>query len=93
MNEGLITWFEKEIEKIESNEETQSSPVYQAARIQLVECLAKVKEAEKELKEEFGNCRDKTDIWDNERWGKFEKMFRMKIKEVFNGKAKEEGKW
>ena len=32
------------------------------------------------LKKEFAKCRDKTDIWaDEERWNKFEKMFKKEI--------------
>ena len=39
------------------------------------------------LKEEFDNCRDKTDVWeDEERWNKFEKMFKKKIKELVGEK-------
>ena len=43
--------------------------------------LADVKEFIRLLKEEFFICRDKTDIWaDEERWNKFEKMFKKKLK-------------
>lgn len=42
-----------------------------------------VKEFIKLLKEEFGDCRDKTDVWaDEERWNKFEKMFKKKLGEL-----------
>lgn len=34
-----------------------------------------------DLKKDFNECRDKTDIWDSERWNKFEKMFINKLKE------------
>jgi len=35
------------------------------------------------LKEEFGNCRDKTDVWaDEERWDKFERMFEKKLNKL-----------
>ena len=42
-----------------------------------------IKEFIKLLKEEFEKCRDKTDVWaDEERWNKFEKMFKKKLKEL-----------
>ena len=37
----------------------------------------------KKLKKEMDICRDKTDIWDNEKWDSFAKMFKKKIKEIF----------
>jgi len=41
-----------------------------------------VKEFIKQLKGDFEECRDETDIWaDEERWNKFEKMFKKRIKE------------
>ena len=40
-----------------------------------------VKEFIKQLKGDFEECRDETDIWaDEERWNKFEKMFKKRIK-------------
>ena len=38
-----------------------------------------IKEFIRLLKEDFKDCRDKTDIWDSERWKKFEKMFMKKF--------------
>jgi len=46
-----------------------------------------IKEFIRLLKEEFIICRDKTDIWaDEERWNKFEKMFKNKLKELAGDK-------
>ena len=48
-----------------------------------------VKEFIKQLKEDFEECRDKTDVWaDEERWNKFEKMFKKRIKERAGEKLK-----
>jgi len=48
-----------------------------------------VKEFIKQLKGDFEECRDKTDIWaDEERWNKFEKMFKKRIKERAGEKLK-----
>ena len=40
------------------------------------------------LNKDFDDCRDKTDIWDSERWDKFEKMFRKRIVKLAGDKLK-----
>ena len=44
------------------------------------QAISKFKE---KLKKKFNICRDKTDVWaDEERWNKFEKMFKAEIKKT-----------
>jgi hypothetical protein len=38
--------------------------------------------------EKFCECRDKTDIWDNERWEDFENMFEKEIDKLCGEKLK-----
>jgi len=46
----------------------------------LKECKKMFDDYNEKLKKEFAKCRDKTDIWaDEERWNKFEKMFKKEI--------------
>ena len=40
------------------------------------------KEALDEVEKIFDECANKTDIWDNERYDKFRKLFRKGIKEL-----------
>jgi len=45
-------------------------------------------EAVKELKKEIDICADETDIWDNERWNKFKRLLRKRIKYKIFGEFK-----
>ena len=45
--------------------------------------ISNIRASLKELKEEFKYCRDKTDIWADERWNKFERLFNKGINKIF----------
>jgi len=47
--------------------------------------ISDVKEFVKEVENDFNLSADETDIWDNERWSKFKRIFLKKIKEHAGG--------